>query len=79
MNPDNSNDGIRANCAHCVERPLQQDRGDPWRNRAHDGRADAPDCRLPSLAKLAAKAQQDYGDAYCGGQIEDSLRKVLDV
>jgi glutathione S-transferase len=34
---------------------------------------------LPPLAKLAAKAQQDYGDAYCGGQIEVSLRKVLDA
>ncbi len=32
---------------------------------------------LPPLAELAAKAQQDYGDAYCGGQIEASLRKVL--
>lgn len=32
---------------------------------------------LPPLAKLAAKARQDYGDAYCGGQIEVSLRKVL--
>ena len=32
---------------------------------------------LPSLAKLAAKARQDYGDSYCGGQIEASLRKVL--
>ncbi|WP_026790216.1 glutathione S-transferase [Pleomorphomonas oryzae] len=32
---------------------------------------------LPSLAKLAAKAREDYGDAYCGGQIEASLRKVL--
>ena len=32
---------------------------------------------LPALAKLAAKAQRDYGDAYCGGQIEASLRKVL--
>jgi glutathione S-transferase len=32
---------------------------------------------LPRLAKLAAKARQDYGDAYCGGQIEASLRKVL--
>lgn len=29
------------------------------------------------LAKLAAKAEQDYGNAYCGGQIEVSLRKVL--
>jgi glutathione S-transferase len=34
---------------------------------------------LPPLAKLAAKARQDYGDAYCGGQIEVSLRKVLDA
>jgi glutathione S-transferase len=34
---------------------------------------------LPTLAKLAAKARQDYGDAYCGGQIEASLRKVLDA
>jgi len=30
-----------------------------------------------ALAKLAAKARRDYGDAYCGGQIEASLRKVL--
>jgi glutathione S-transferase len=34
---------------------------------------------LPPLAKLAAKAHKDYGDAYCGGQIEASLRKVLDA
>lgn len=34
---------------------------------------------VPSLAKLAAKAREDYGDAYCGGQIEASLRKVLDT
>jgi glutathione S-transferase len=32
---------------------------------------------LPPLKKLAAKARKDYGDAYCGGQIEKSLRKVL--
>lgn len=32
---------------------------------------------LPLLAELAAKAREDYGDAYCGGQIEASLRKVL--
>jgi len=32
---------------------------------------------LPALAKLAAKARHDYGEAYCGGQIEASLRKVL--
>ena len=32
---------------------------------------------LPPLAKLAAKAREEYGDAYCGGQIESSLRKVL--
>ncbi|HVJ51756.1 MAG TPA: glutathione S-transferase [Aliidongia sp.] len=34
---------------------------------------------LPPLAKLAAKARKDYGDEYCGGQIEASLRKVLDA
>jgi glutathione S-transferase len=34
---------------------------------------------LPPLAKLAAQAQKDYGDTYCGGQIEASLRKVLDA
>ena len=33
---------------------------------------------LPAMARLAAKAREDYGDAYCGGQIEASLRKVLD-
>ena len=32
---------------------------------------------LPALKKLAAKVRRDYGDAYCGGQIEASLRKVL--
>ena len=31
----------------------------------------------PALAELATKAREDYGDAYCGGQIEKSLRKVL--
>ena len=31
---------------------------------------------LPELVKLAAKARRDYGEAYCGGQIEASLRKV---
>jgi glutathione S-transferase len=34
---------------------------------------------LISLAALAAKAREDYGDAYCGGKIEASLRKVLDA
>lgn len=34
---------------------------------------------LAPLAKLATKARADYGDAYCGGQIEKSLRKVLDA
>ena len=34
---------------------------------------------LPALAKLAARAHQDYGDAYCGGQIGASLQKVLDT
>ena len=32
---------------------------------------------LPPLAALAARARRDYGDAYCGGQIEASLRRVL--
>ena len=32
---------------------------------------------LPPLAKLAATAREDYGDTYCGGKIEASLRKVL--
>lgn len=32
---------------------------------------------LPPLAALAAVARQTYGDAYCGGQIERSLRDVL--
>lgn len=32
---------------------------------------------LPALANLAARARADYGDAYCGGQIEASLRKAL--
>ncbi|WP_459678502.1 glutathione S-transferase [Acidisoma sp. 7E03] len=31
----------------------------------------------PPLAKLAAHAREEYGDAYCGGQIEASLRKTL--
>jgi glutathione S-transferase len=32
---------------------------------------------LPPLAKLAGQARADYGDVYCGGRIEASLRKVL--
>jgi glutathione S-transferase len=32
---------------------------------------------LPPLVKLAAKARRDYGESYCGGKIEASLRKVL--
>ncbi len=34
---------------------------------------------LPQMAKLAATAREKYGDAYCGGQIEASLRKVLEA
>ncbi|WP_312166799.1 glutathione S-transferase [Phenylobacterium sp.] len=34
---------------------------------------------LPPLARLAAQAREDYGDAYCGGQIEASLRRVLNA
>jgi glutathione S-transferase len=33
---------------------------------------------LPPLAKLAERSRRDYGDAWCGGQIEASLRKVLE-
>lgn len=33
--------------------------------------------KTPALADLAARARTDYGDVYCGGQIEQSLRKVL--
>ena len=32
---------------------------------------------LPPLVQLAAKAQHDYGDAYCGSEIGASLKKVL--
>lgn len=32
---------------------------------------------LPPLAALAQQAKADYGEAWCGGQIEASLRKVL--
>ena len=32
---------------------------------------------LPPLAKLAIKARKSYGDAYCGGQIEASMRQVI--
>jgi len=32
---------------------------------------------IPALARLAAEAKRDYGDTWCGGQIEASLRKVL--
>lgn len=31
------------------------------------------------LAALSRRARKDYGDAYCGGRIEASLRKVLDA
>jgi glutathione S-transferase len=33
--------------------------------------------RTPALADLAARARRVYGEVYCGGQIEQSLRKVL--
>jgi glutathione S-transferase len=32
---------------------------------------------LPPLAKLATTAREDYGDAYCGGEIGASLRMML--
>lgn len=34
---------------------------------------------LPPMVRLAAQARKEYGDAYCGGKIEASLRKVLDA
>lgn len=34
---------------------------------------------LPALAELAASARKDYGDAYCGGEIGNSMKKVLDA
>lgn len=32
---------------------------------------------VPALADLAARARRDYGETYCGGRIEVSLRRVL--
>ncbi|TCM17940.1 glutathione S-transferase [Novosphingobium sp. PhB165] len=32
---------------------------------------------LPQLARLAQDSRHAYGDAYCGGEIEKSLRKVV--
>ena len=32
---------------------------------------------LPALADLADRSRKTYGEAYCGGQIEASLRKVM--
>jgi glutathione S-transferase len=34
---------------------------------------------MPPLAKLTSHVQQDHSDAYCGGPIETSLRKILDA
>ncbi len=34
---------------------------------------------LPPLKALAEKAREDYGDSWSGGQIEASLRKVLEA
>ena len=32
---------------------------------------------LPALTDLATRARREYGDLYCGGKIEQSLRQVL--
>lgn len=32
---------------------------------------------MPEQADLRAKSDEAYGDAWCGGQIEESLRAVL--
>jgi glutathione S-transferase len=34
-------------------------------------------CAQPALANLAAVSRERFGDAYCGGEIEKSLRRVL--
>ena len=34
---------------------------------------------LPALTGLTAQARQDYGDAYCGGDIGKSMAKVLNA
>ncbi len=34
---------------------------------------------LPPLAALAEQARRDYGDIWCGGEIEASLREVLNA
>lgn len=31
---------------------------------------------MPRLARLAGNIREKYGDAYCGGEIEKSLRIV---
>ena len=33
--------------------------------------------QVPALKALSARAWVDYGDAYCGGQIEASMRRVI--
>ncbi|WP_409020647.1 glutathione S-transferase [Brevundimonas vesicularis] len=35
--------------------------------------------QAPGLAELASRSRHDYGDVYCGGRIEQSLRKVLET
>lgn len=32
---------------------------------------------MPPLADLMARTRADYGDTYCGGEVEKSLREVL--
>ena len=31
----------------------------------------------PALANLAAVSREQFGDGYCGGEIEKSLRRVI--
>jgi glutathione S-transferase len=33
--------------------------------------------RLPSLSNLRARSAEEFGDAYCGGEIEKSMRQVI--
>ncbi|ETF00531.1 glutathione S-transferase [Advenella kashmirensis W13003] len=34
---------------------------------------------LPALVELAASARKEFGDTYCGGEIGESMRKILNA
>jgi len=54
---------------------LSRHRGRLQETRARDAALTQRSPRSRRSPKLAAKAKHDYGDAYCGGQIEASLAK----